>query len=235
MSLWQRLLLAMALYPSLASGTGTQGPPTQPPTAVRFETADHELIERLARENDVVTVVPSRGVMAYLAHLSLRLMVRLMDLFRPLGRYAQGLGGAVGRTVVAAALLTAGLLIFLGARSLLRRRRSRAAPSPASGALPGLEPLLPLWDNARWWQELQDRIERSDVEGSLEALWWWLARSVLGSRVEDSWTSGDLLSSVNRAGLREPVRRLERMMYGSRSPSVEEVLDLVRSLERQLA
>lgn len=235
MSLPQRLLLAMAFYQTLAPAAEAQPRPAPPPGAIRFEAADHELIDRLGRENAVATSVPKHGVMDYLAHLGRRLTLWLLDLLRPLGRYAKGIGGAVGRTVVVIAFLTAGFLLFLGFRSLFRRRRPIGAPDPTRPAIPGPEPQPPSWDPARWRKELQNRIERSDVAGSLEALWWWLARSVVGTRVQDSWTSGDLLSSANRAGLREPVRRLERMMYGSRSPSLEEVLDLVRSLERQLA
>ncbi|MGH9323207.1 MAG: hypothetical protein ACRD3V_25405 [Vicinamibacteria bacterium] len=235
MSFWGRLVLSASIHAALASGAEAQ-PPSEPPSgAIRFETSDRELIQRLARENAVAASVPRRGVTAYLAHLGHRLVMRVMELLRPFSRYARGVGSAVGRTVVVAALLTAVFLLFVVARFLLRRRRSRRAPNLSTSALPTPEVQLPSWDTARWRQELQDRIDRSDVAGSLEALWWWLARSVLGSRVQDSWTSGDLLSSANRAGLREPVRRLERMMYGSERPSLQEVGDLLLSLERQLA
>jgi hypothetical protein len=97
------------------------------------------------------------------------------------------------------------------------------------------EPSLPSWDSARWREEVRERLDRSDVPGSLEALWWWLARSLAGPSVQESWTSQDLLSSSHRPGFREPVRRLERMMYGRKAPSRDEVLELLHSLERQLA
>ncbi len=228
-------MVAAAVYSSLASSAETRQPATPPPVAAGFEAADRELIQGIVREGAIDTSVPRRGVMAYLAHLTNRLLIFLTDLLRPLGRYTQGAGIAVGRTAVAAALLTASVLLCLGTRSLLRRRRPRPASPPSSSAL--ADPELPLraWDTARWRQELQDRIERSDVAGSLEALWWWLARSLLGERVMVSWTSSDLLSGANRAGLKEPVRRLERMMYGSRRPPLDEVRDLLQSLERQLA
>lgn len=230
MSLPRTVALAIAIYPALGSGAEAQSRPLE----IRFETADSELVARLERENAVDTAVPRRGVLAYLDHLRDRLAIWLLDLLRPLGGYAKGVGTAIGGTALIAAILTALLLLFLGVRYLVRRR-SRLAPNPSSSAIPGPAPHTLSWDTARWRQELQHRIEGADVAGSLEAVWWWLARSLLGSRVQDSWTSGDLLSSSNRAGLKEPVRRLERMMYGTRTPSLEEVLDLVQSLERQLA
>jgi len=224
-------VLALAVYPALGPGAQAQDRTGE----FRFETADSELVLRLARENAVDTVVPRRGVLAYVQHLRHRLTLWFIDLLQPLGQYAKGLGNVIGGTAMVAAVLTALLLLFLGLRHFVRRRRSRVAADPSISAIPGPEPRIASWDTARWRQELQRRIDESDVAGSLEALWWWLARSLLGSRVQDSWTSGDLLSSSNRAGLKEPVRRLERMMYGTRSPSLEEVLDLVQSLERQLA
>jgi len=223
------MVLAIAMCPALVSAAVAQNRPGE----FRFETADSRLIERLARENAVDTAVPRRGVWAYLGHLRHRLTIWFMDLLQPLGRYAKGVGNAIGGTVVIAAVLTAVLLLFVGLRYVFRRRRTPLAP--ASSDIPGPEHQAPPWDTARWRQELQHRIEESDVAGSLEAVWWWLARSLLGPRVQDSWTSGDLLSNANRAGLKEPVRRLERMMYGTRTPSLEEILDLVQSLEGQLA
>lgn len=223
------MVLAIAMCPALVSAAVAQNRPGE----FHFETADSELIERLARENAVDTAVPRRGVLAYLGHLRHRLAIWFMDLLQPLGRYAKGVGNAIGGTVLVAAVLTAVLLLFVGLHYVVRRRRTPLAP--ASSPILGPEPHAPSWDTARWRQELRHRIEESDVAGSLEAVWWWLARSLLGSRVQDSWTSGDLLSSANRAGLKEPVRRLERMMYGARTPSLEEVLDLVQFLERQLA
>jgi hypothetical protein len=230
-SLSRTIVLAIAMCPALGSAAVAQNRRGE----FRFETADSELIERLARENAVDTEVPRRGVFAYLGHLGHRLAIWFMDLLlQPLGRYAKGVGNAIGGAALVAAVLTAVLLLFVGLRFVFRRR-SQHAPNPASSAIPGPAPQLSAWDTARWRQELQHRIEESDVAGSLEAVWWWLARSLLGSRVQDSWTSGDLLSSANRGGLKEPVRRLERMMYGTRTPSLEEILDLVRSLESQLA
>jgi hypothetical protein len=229
-SLSRTIVLAIAMCPALGSAAVAQNRPAE----FRFETADSDLVERLARENAVDTAVPRRGVFAYLGHLGHRLAIWFMDLLlQPLGRYAKGVGNAIGATALVAAVLTAVLLLVVGLRYLVRRRRTPLAS--ASSAIPGPAPQLSAWDTARWRQELQHRIEVADVAGSIEAVWWWLARSLLGSRVQDSWTSGELLSSANRAGLKEPVRRLERMMYGTRTPSLEEILDLVRSLERQLA
>ena len=232
MSLLRTLALAIVVYPALGAGAEGQSRPVE----FRFEAADRELVERLARENAVDTAVPRRGVLAYLERLLHHLAFWLMERLTPLGRYAKGVGTAIGGAALVAAVLTALLLLFVLVRYVVRRRR--LTPDPTSSAIPCPEPQPPSWgswDTARWRQELQHRIEESDVAGSLEAVWWWLARSLLGSRVQDSWTSGDLLSSSNRAGLKEPVRRLERMMYGTRTPSLEEVLDLVQSLEQKLA
>lgn len=230
MSHRRTIALALAVYAGLGSETTAQ----DQASGFRFEAADHELIERLARENVVETTVVRRGVLAYLEHLRNRLSLWLMDLLEPFGQYAKELGNAIGSAALIAAALTALLLLYLGVRYAFRRT-SRPAPDPSSSTIPGPERNVPVWDRARWREELDRRIEESDVAGSLEAVWWWLARSLLGSRVQGSWTSGDLLSSSTGPGLKEPVRRLERMMYGTSAPSLEEVHDLVRSLERQLA
>jgi len=229
-----RFLRTIAAVAALCPGLGMEAAAQDAASGFRFETADRERIERLARDHAVETTVPSRGVLAYVGHLRRRLGLWLMDLLEPFGQYANELGGAIAKAAFAAAVLTALLLVFLGVRYAVRRR-SRLAPDPSRSAIPGPERHAPPWDRARWRQELEHRIGESDVAGSLEAIWWWVARSLLGSRVQDSWTSGDLLSRASGAELREPVRRLERMMYGTRTPSLEEVHELVRSLERQLA
>jgi hypothetical protein len=229
-----RFLRTIAVSAALCPGLGMEAAAQDAASGLHFETADRELIERLARENAVETTVPRRGVLAYLEYLRRRLGLWLMDLLEPFGQYANELGGAIAKAAFAAAGLTALLLVFLGVRHAVRRR-SRLAPDPSRSAIPGPETHAPSWDGARWRQELERRIADADVAGSLEAVWWWLARSLLGSRVQESWTSGDLLSRARGAGLREPLRRLERMMYGTRKPSLEEVHELVRSLERQLA
>jgi hypothetical protein len=225
------IVLAVAMCPALGPEAEAQSSPVE----FRFETADGELLRRLASENAVDTTVARRGVQGYLEYLLHRLALWFLDLLRPLGQYAQGAGKALGGTVVVFAASTAVLLLFVGLRYIVRRRRSAAAPDPSSSAIAGPEPESTARDAARWRQELQRRIDESDVAGSLEAVWWWLARSLQGTRVQESWTSGELLACSNRAGLREPLRRLERMMYGTSRPSLEEVLDVVRSLERQLA
>jgi hypothetical protein len=225
------LLLASGL---LFSGTALpQEPPPAPP--LRAAKGDVELLSRIVAESRVETRAQPQGATDYLAQAAERLVGWLVSLLRPLGRYTASMGPYLAVAARALALLAAALLLYLFVRLLTRKRRGGDAADESSLLEGASRSSVPLWDSAEWRRELLARLERADVQGSLEALWWWLARSVEGLRVDDSWTSRDLLARARRPGLTPPVRRLERMMYGSRRPSVEEVRELLRSLEQQLA
>jgi hypothetical protein len=205
------------------------------PVPLRGEQGDVELLSRIAEKNGVETRPPRSGVLDYVSYLVEKAVEWGVGMLKPLGRYTEGMGPFLEAAARALAFLAGALLLYVSGRWLARRRRGSGPSEPAPLPAGDTRPALFMWDEAVWRRELEKRLGSSDVAGALEALWWWLARSVEGLRVSDSWTSGDLLASARRPGLRNPLRRLERMMYGSRKPSVDEVRELLRSLEQQLA
>jgi hypothetical protein len=88
---------------------------------------------------------------------------------------------------------------------------------------------------AAWRAELERRLAAGLVAEALEALWWWLARSLASGQVEPAWTSRDLVTRSRREDLRDLVRRLDAFTYGARRPAVEDLRRLVGGLEEALS
>jgi hypothetical protein len=86
-----------------------------------------------------------------------------------------------------------------------------------------------------WRAELERRLAAGHIAEALEALWWWLARSVAASQAEPAWTSRDLVARSRREDLRDLVRRLDAFTYGPRRPAVEDLRRLVGGLEEALS
>ncbi|HEY0511725.1 MAG TPA: hypothetical protein VGH73_07470 [Thermoanaerobaculia bacterium] len=173
----------------------------------------------------------------------------------PESSYLGELGRAVRRTIVEALLAGAkrlhvapwalwalvavlavvvALLILRAIFSRVRGRRrgttgpesSAVAPEPASGRAR---------DAAAWRSELERRLAAGRIPEALEALWWWLARSLAGGDAEADWTSRDLVARSHGRDLRDLVRRLDAFTYGPRQPGVEELRGLLGRLEEALA
>src|SRR3954463_308294 len=120
-----------------------------------------------------------------------------------------------------------------------RRRGKRRAPPPRR---PPLSPAPPaaLLDAAGWRAELERRLAEGRIPEALEALWWWLARSLAGAEAEPDWTSRDLGARSRRKGLqrdqlRDLVRRLDAFTYGPRPPAADDLRALLGRLEESLA
>lgn len=131
---------------------------------------------------------------------------------------------------VGVALLALGLI----ARSLLPRLRRRTAVLER-GALETSPALAVALDAAGWRAELDRRLAEGRIPESLEALWWWLARSLAGPEAEPDWTSRDLIARSRRHDLRDLVRRLDLLTYGPLPPGVEDLRGLLGRLEEALA
>jgi len=136
--------------------------------------------------------------------------------------------------LIAAAVAIAIAALLLIVRAVLQRLRARrgepGAVTVAAGSLP-MEAL----DAAGWRDELERRLAAGLAAEALEAVWWWLARSVAGSRVLPDWTSRDLLAQAHRPTLVAPVRRLDALTYGPRPPGPDDLRSLVAGLEEALA
>jgi hypothetical protein len=139
--------------------------------------------------------------------------------------------------VAALAVTVAGLAFLLIARAVLSRLRGRRPPEEV-GAVAGVAPPPAARDAATWRAELERCLAEERIADSLEAAWWWLARSIAGERAEAGWTSRDLMTETPRArreALLAAVRRLDAWTYGPRPPGADELRRLVSRLEAELA
>jgi hypothetical protein len=72
------------------------------------------------------------------------------------------------------------------------------------------------------------------IGDALRAAWWWLARSIAGPEVETDWTSRDLLKRTQRRELREILRRLDILTFGSDRPGVTDLRHLAEQIRGAL-
>lgn len=195
----------------------------------RIVPADFRLLERVLAGSGVDrTPVPPET--SYFGELFRALREAL---FRGLLRGAEMLH-VPRKALEAAAILVAAAALLLIVRALLphfRGQRGRHRREPGTVAAPRTADL----DAAGWRAELERRLAAGRVAESLEAAWWWLARSLAGSRAEPDWTSRDLVVQVGRQDLAALVRRLDVLIYGPRRPGLDDVQSLVARLEEALA
>jgi hypothetical protein len=138
--------------------------------------------------------------------------------------------------VAGLAALVAALLLRLLAGRLRRRTREEEGQAPVTAAAAPAA----LLDAAGWRAELERRLAEGRIPEALEALWWWLARSLAGAEAEPDWTSRDLVARSRRKGLqrdqlRDLVRRLDAFTYGPRPPAADDLRALLGRLEESLA
>jgi len=138
------------------------------------------------------------------------------------------------RVLWAAVALLAALVFLLIARAVLARLRRRTVVEEMAAAAAGSAPRAPL-AAAGWRAELERRLAEGRTPDALEALWWWLARSLAGPEAAADWTSRDLVARSRRDDLRHLVRRLDAFTYGPRPPEIEDLRGLVGRLEAALA
>jgi hypothetical protein len=139
-------------------------------------------------------------------------------------------------------LAAVAVLLILRVVVLRLRRREKAVREEGGGSLTALGIPAAARDAAAWRAELDRRLADGRITDALEALWWWLARSLAGERAEADWTSRDLVAQARRQDLREGtreslrdiVRRLDAFTYGPRPPGVEDLRRLVGRLEEVL-
>jgi len=138
------------------------------------------------------------------------------------------------RVLWAAVALFAALVFLLIARAVLARLRRRTVEEEKEVVATGSLPTVPR-DAAGWRAELERRLAEGRTPDALEALWWWLARSLAGPEAAADWTSRDLVARSRRDDLRHLVRRLDAFTYGPRPPEIEDLRGLVSRLEAALA
>lgn len=191
--------------------------------------ADRGALEQVVAAG-VVTAPETPSFAAYARDLGVAVTEWVFD---RLSRLAPGMDALVveiarvgAGVVFAVALVLLGVLLARVLRDQLARRTPPEAPVTMVADVAGAE--RPRGDGAA---ELRRRLAAGDVAGACEALWWWLARALAGDAVESSWTCRELLERTGRRDLTAPVRRLERMVYGTAAPAVDDVRRLWHELE----
>jgi hypothetical protein len=191
--------------------------------------ADPVLVRRILQESGVDQTVPSPGWASYVEAVAEALFDWLRDRvpgMKALASLAKGLGPTVAVVAAAAILL---LLLWL-ARGLLSRRRLGSTARPAAVRAVASAVAEPR-DRSGWRAQMESRLAGGDLTGALEALWWWLARSVSPGRVDPSWTSQELLARCGRIDLLPLVRTLDRLLYSPQRPTIDDVRRFAGRLE----
>jgi hypothetical protein len=191
--------------------------------------ADPALMERVLASSGVErTPVPAES--SYLGELGRAAQQFLMAALMRAGE-ALHLSPWVLWAVVA---VFAALVFLLIARAVFSRLRRRAVGEEMERVAAGSAPAAPR-DAAGWRAELERRLAEGRTSDALEALWWWLARSLAGPEATADWTTRDLVARSRRDDLRHLVRRLDAFTYGPRPPEIEDLRGLVGRLEAALA
>ncbi len=191
--------------------------------------ADPALLERVLASSGVERYpVPAEG--SYLGELGRAAQQFLME---ALMRAGEALHLAPGVLWALVAVLAA-IVFLLIARAVLSRLRRRTVVEETEAVATGSAPLVPR-DAAGWRAELERRLAEGRTPEALEALWWWLARSLAGPEATADWTTRDLVARSPRDDLRHLVRRLDAFTYGPRPPEIADLRGLVGRLEAALA
>jgi hypothetical protein len=222
-----------------ALGPAAAGPTAAGPTAFRAVAADHALMARVLAAARVERV-PEPPSGSYLRDLWAALNNALAELAR---RATAPLNLSGDFLIAAVALLGGTALVLLVRALLLRRARAAAARREAAAAAvdAGVADDAAAagrgaadWDAAAWRREMERCLGAGKAPAALRAAWWWLARTLAGGAADAAWTGRELLRRSGRDDLREEVRRLDRLVYGSRPAALDEVRRLAAALEASL-
>ncbi|MFL6236595.1 MAG: DUF4129 domain-containing protein [Thermoanaerobaculia bacterium] len=167
---------------------------------------------------------------SYLGELARHFQHALLDGLSASSRWLHVSPAAV-RWIAGILIVLVALLILRLIVAWVRRRTKEPEPEPVVAAAAPAAPL----DAAGWRAELERRLAEGRIPEALEALWWWLARSLAGARAEPDWTSRDLVARSQREDLRDLVRRLDAFTYGPRPPAPGDLRALLGRLEETLA
>jgi len=233
---WRAGLAACALVIALLAGAepaASLGTPADGSEAVAR--ADRDLLARILAEAGVERSLPEPSWGEYVNEVVQALAAWLLE---PLQRFSSS--RALWPQVVAWVLLAAlvSVLVLFLARFLLRnvkRREGGATPSLSLAAERAEDAERATRDRETWRAEIERRLSADQVEAALEAVWWWLAVSLLARSVDPAWTSRELLAAANRRELSPLAATLDRMVYGPTRPNVPEIHGLVSRVEAALA
>ncbi|HEY7214858.1 MAG TPA: hypothetical protein VIC28_09520 [Thermoanaerobaculia bacterium] len=195
----------------------------------RIVPAERAVLQRVLAESKVQQV-PEPPQASYLGELSGMMQRALMNLLAK-GSKMLNLPRPVYQAIALGLAALAVLLLLQLLVPRLRRRKVRRT----EGDIAEIELPPAARSAAAWRAELERRLGEGHIAEALEALWWWLARSLAAGQAEPAWTSRDLVVRSRREDLRDLVRRLDAFTYGPRRPAVEELRRLVGGLEEALS
>jgi hypothetical protein len=193
---------------------------------------DLDALHAVLARSGVETAMPAPSWTAYLQALAESFARWLSEL---VGSVARSLGARAEILVPIAWVLiaAASLLLIVGlVRLLAGLWKGTNRPGAGSGtSVRRIAAPAPERDRRAWRREVEARLAAGRVKEALEAVWWWLARSLSPDRARASWTSGDLLREAERLDLVPLMGALDALAYAGRPPDVVDVRRLLDSLE----
>ncbi len=203
------------------------------PATPELATVDKDWLLELARTEGVEHEISSPGIGEYFRDLSFAVTRTISDW---LSSWVPGVGSVLAPLapqLLRALLFFAGLaILLLVLRRWLSRRRSPSRVAEADPVAP--EPVSDVASTEVWASRLSRALERGEIAGALEALWWWLATHIAPGAADPTWTSRELLRQARRDDLRALADRLDRQIYGPEEPAPEQVRALFRDLQEVL-
>jgi hypothetical protein len=195
----------------------------------RIAPADRAVLERVLTSSGVerTPVPPESSYLGELVRTALEALVQGLE-------KGARMVHVPAQALIAAAFVAVAVALFLIVRALLPYLRLLGRKAPGTPALVAMPAPAAELDAAGWRAELDRRLAAGRSAEALEAAWWWLARSLAGSRALADWTSRDLVIRAGRPDLTALVRRLDAFIYGPHRPAPDEVRGLVSRLEDAL-
>jgi hypothetical protein len=199
-----------------------------------LERADPAVVQAVLRERGLEQTLAKPGWPEYFTDLAEALVRRFADTVGSWLSLSPGSRAAVELAAKGLAVLVLVLALAWAVRAWLRRRRPLELQAPDGVVAPTRAPVEERGAEG-WAHELTRRLAQGEAGPALEALWWWLATSITDGRVDPAWTSQELVERSRRPQLVPHVRILDRLIYGGRSPAVEDVRRLASRLREALA
>ncbi|MBZ0113565.1 MAG: hypothetical protein K8J08_13965 [Thermoanaerobaculia bacterium] len=194
-----------------------------------WRAADGEALRRALDLDGVATDLPGPGLADYATDLIGALWLRATGWLGD--RVSESTLDLLYRILVWTLGLTLLWVVGLLAMRLWSLRRRPNVPSH-----PGLS-AVPLREEASRgpsgsWAEFEALLAAGDVAAALEALWWWVARSIAPSGLDEAWTTDELLAATPQPSFdfEWSMRNLDRFLYGGRLPESDEVLQLAQKI-----
>jgi len=217
---------------ALVEGADQERIPSWTPSAQ----GDKGLAAQALEETGAASAFSRVGLSTYLSDLSQRIKDAVRAWLEEVFANSEGLRGAIAFGAQALVIIGILALVIWLITVLFRLWEERGRRVSASGeesfeAL-SVTPLGSQVDAAAWRARLAELLAEGKIDEALEAMWWWLARSLAGAEADPSWTSRELVKRFRRHDLLSLVRRLDVFQYGPRRPDRSQVERLAQDLAK---